>query len=496
MGTVGTATSRNGFTLLVLSISLAAFMTALDGTIVNIALPTISESFNVSTSTVSWVSTIYLLVISGCILIFGKVSDGIGFRKVFLWGFLLFSVGSLFCGFLPDLLGSFPVLIGSRAFQAVGAAMIAAIGPAMVTAYFPMEQKGKAMGIVLTFSSIGTIVGPAIGGVLCQYLSWHWIFFMNIPVGIVAILLGAKVIPKNGVVKGTGGFDRNGAALIFVGLASLLFALSEGQAFGWTAPAIIIAFILAILTLGGFVYCELRAPDPLLELRLFTRRNFLMTNLIIALIFFCYGGLNYLFPFYLEYVHHLVPSTAGFILSSLSVAGGIAGILAGMLYNRTGGRLLCIIAGVSIAAGFLMMTMIRVDTSTGFVIACLLLFGFGMGLMLTPVSNMIMNSVARKYQGMVSGLIIVERFAPMSMGIALFNLVFIQGIMTVAAHNEITTTAPVNIKTEALMTGFDLAFIFAFLVGIIILVLAIVARQETHPDYQQRVDETLTPPGV
>ncbi|MCX6698657.1 MAG: MFS transporter [Methanomicrobiales archaeon] len=485
MVTAGAVTSRHGFTLLLISISLAAFMTALDGTIVNIALPTISEAFDVSTSMVSWVSTIYLLVISGCILIFGKVSDQIGFRKVFLWGFLLFSAGSLFCGLLPNLLGSFPVLIGSRAFQAVGAAMIAAIGPAMVTAYFPMEQKGKAMGIVLTFSSIGTIVGPAIGGVVCQYLSWNWIFFINIPVGIIAILLGAKVIPMTGVVKRTGGFDRAGSALIFVGLASLLFALSEGETFGWTTPAIIVAFALAVLTLGGFIYCELRSQDPLLELRLFTRRNFLMTNMIIALIFFCYGGLNYLLPFYLEYVHHDVPSAAGLILSSLSVAGGIAGILAGMLYNRTGGRLLCIFAGISIAAGFLMLTLIRVDTSTGFVILCLLLFGFGMGLMLTPVSNMIMNSVARKYQGMVSGLIIVERFAPMSMGIALFNLVFIQGAITVATHNEITQMAPVNIRIETLMTGFDLAFFFALLVGIIVLILAIVARQETHPDYQQ-----------
>ena len=208
------------------------------------------------------------------------------------------------------------------------------------------------------------------------------------------------------------------------------------------------------------------------------------------------AGLNYLFPFYLEYVQHFVPSTAGLILTSLSVTGGIAGILAGMLYNRTGGRLLCILAGISIVAGFLMMTMIRVDTSTGFVVACLMLFGFGMGLMLTPVSNMIMNSVARKYQGMVSGLIIVERFAPMSMGIALFNLVFMQGIITVATHNEITRTAPVNIKIDILMTGFDLAFIFAFLVGVIILVLAIVARQETHPDYQQVADEPLTPPAL
>lgn len=484
MGTAGTGTAGHGFTLLIISISLAAFMTALDGTIVNIALPTISEAFSLSTSTVSWVSTIYLLVISGCILIFGKVSDIIGFRKVFLWGFLLFTAGSLSCGLLPDMLGSFSVLIASRAFQAVGAAMIAAIGPGMITAYLPMSEKGKAMGIVLTCTSIGTMVGPAIGGVLCQFLSWNWIFFVNVPVGIIALLLGARVIPSTGSVhRNSGGFDRAGAALIFVGLASLLFALSEGEALGWTNPAIIGSFVLAALTLGGFILCELRVPDPLLELRLFTRRNFLLTNGIIALIFFSYGGFNYLLPFYLEYIHHYVPSEAGLIMTSLSVTGMIAGLLAGVLYNRTGGRLLCILAGISIVAGYLMLTLIRADTRTAFVVACLLLIGFGIGLMLTPASTMIMNSVARRYQGMVSALTIVERFAPMCMGIALFNLVFIQGAIMFANHNEITRTAPVYIEIETLMAGFDLAFLCALFVGIIILILAIAARQETHPDY-------------
>lgn len=494
MGTAGTGTTRHGSTLLILSISLAAFMTALDGTIVNIALPTISQAFDISTSTVSWVSIIYLLVISGCILIFGKFSDNIGFRKVFLWGFLLFTAGSLFCGLLPGLLGSFPVLVGSRAFQAVGAAMIAAIGPAMVTAYLPLEQRGKAMGIVLTFTSVGAMTGPVIGGLLCQYLSWNWIFFINVPIGMIAIILGAKVIPPAGPVKRTGTFDRAGAALIFVGLASLLFTLSEGETLGWTDPTIIMASVLALLTLGGFVFCELRAPDPLLELRLFTRRNFRMTNAIIALVFFSFGGINYLLPFYLEYVHQYAPAATGLVLTWLSVAGMIAGVLAGILYNRTGGRLLCIIAGTSLAVGFLLLTFIRVDSSTAFVIVCLVLIGFGMGLMLTPASNMIMNSVAKKYQGPASGLIILERFAPMSMGIAIFNLIFIRGVSAVASHDEITKTAPVYIRMETLTAGFDLTFVFTFLIGVVILALAVLARQEIHPDYLDKGnDGNLSP---
>ena len=478
------ADTRKGFSLLIISISLATFMSALDGTIVNIALPTISQAFNVTTSTVSWVSTIYLLVMAGCVLIFGKISDVIGFKKVFLSGFLIFTIGSFGCGFLPDFIHSFPVLIGSRAFQAVGGAMITAIGPAMVTAYIPMKQKGKAMGIVLTFAALGTAIGPTIGGVLTQFLSWNWIFFINVPVGIIAILLGAKVIPAMKAQERAAGFDKAGAALIFVGLASLLFALSEGQTLGWSDPVILGSLVLAILMLGGFVWCELRATDPLLELRLFKRKNFLLTNTTMVLLFFSFAGISYLLPFYLEYVQGYAPSSAGLILTSLSVAMMVGGILAGMLYNRAGGRLLSIAAGISIVVGYFLMTRIRADTTTGFVVVCLLLIGFGLGLMLTPASNMIMNSVSKKYQGMVSSLTSLERFAPMTIGIAIFNVVFIQGIDAIAAHNAITKLAPAYIRKEVLTAGFDLAFLFAFIVGVIILILAFIARQETHPDYQ------------
>jgi EmrB/QacA subfamily drug resistance transporter len=480
---------KKGFGLLIISISLATFMSALDGTIVNIALPTISQAFNVTTSTVSWVSTIYLLVMAGCVLIFGKVSDVIGFKKVFLSGFLIFTIGSFSCGFLPDFITSFPVLIVSRAFQAVGGAMITAIGPAMVTAYIPMEQKGKAMGIVLTFAALGTAIGPTIGGILTQYLSWSWIFFINVPVGIIAILLGAKVIPAMKPKERTAGFDHAGAILIFTGLATLLFALSEGQTLGWNAPVIVGSLMLAILTLAGFVWCEFKAPDPLLELRLFKRKNFLLTNTTMVLLFFSFAGISYLLPFYLQYVQGYTPSVAGLILTSLSVAMMVGGVLAGMLYNRAGGRLLSIAAGISIVAGYFLMTRIRPDTTTGFVVICLVLIGFGLGLMLTPASNMIMNSVGKKYQGMVSSLTSLERFAPMTIGIAIFNVIFIRGINEIAAHNRVTEVAPAYIRIEVLTAGFDLAFLFAFVVGIIILVLAVLARQEVHPDYQSGNDE-------
>ena len=482
-------TDQTGFTLLIISISLASFMSALDGTIVNIALPTISRGFDISTSTVSWVSTIYLLVMAGCVLIFGKLSDGIGFKKVFLSGFVIFTIGSFSCGLLPDLLSSFPVLIVSRAFQAVGGAMITAIAPAMITAYIPMKQKGKAMGIIMTVAALGTAIGPSIGGVLTQFLSWHWIFFINVPVGIVAILLGAKVIPASTPHNRPSGFDKAGAFLIFIGLASLLFAVSEGNTLGWTTPAILVSIALAIITLAYFVWHELRVTDPLLELRLFKNKNFLMTNMIMSLVFFSFAGINYLLPFYLQYVKGYGTSDSGLILTALSVAMMVSGILAGMLYNRVGGRALCIAAGCFLVAGFYMMTLLRVGSSTGFVILCLIVIGFSLGLMITPASNMIMNSVGKGYQGMVSSLTSLERFAPLTLGIAFANLVFMQGIEIIAGNHGITETSPANIKLELITAGFDLAFFASLIIGVVILILAIFARQEVHPDYQSGNDD-------
>ncbi len=482
-------TDSSGFNLLIISISLAAFMSALDGTIVNIALPTISKGFDISTSTVSWVSTIYLLVMAGCVLIFGKLSDGIGFKKVFLSGFVIFTIGSFSCGLLPDLLSSFPVLIVSRAFQAVGGAMITAIAPAMITAYIPMKQKGKAMGIIMTVAALGTAIGPSIGGVLTQFLSWHWIFFINVPVGIVAILLGAKVIPASTPHNQPAGFDKAGAFLIFIGLAALLFAVSEGNTLGWTTPVILVSIALAIITLAYFVWHELRVTDPLLELRLFKNKNFLMTNMIMSLVFFSFAGINYLLPFYLQYVKGYGTSDSGLILTALSVAMMVSGILAGILYNRVGGRVLCIAAGCFLVAGFYMMTLLRVGSSTGFVILCLIVIGFSLGLMITPASNMIMNSVGKGYQGMVSSLTSLERFAPLTLGIAFANLVFIQGITAIAGQHGITENAPANIKLELMTAGFDLAFFFSFIIAIIILILALFARQEVHPDYKTGNDD-------
>jgi len=474
-----------GFGLLLFSISLASFMSSLDSNIVNIALPSISESFDLTTTTVSWVTTSYLLVITGCLLVFGRISDTMGYKKVFLSGFFVFTLGSLCCGILPEIAFGFLSLIASRMFQAVGGAMMLAVSPAMVTAYFPGDWKAKAMSIVAVFAALGTAIASPLGGVLSQYLSWHWIFLVNVPIGIVALILGAKVIPASQPPAASGTFDRAGGCLAFAGLASLVFVVSEGPTLGWTSPAILATAILAAVSLLWFVRHERGIADPILDLGLFRNRNFVLANLLLLLVGFSFSGICYLLPFYLEYVHNYSPTTTGLVMTALSVPMVFAGLAAGMTYKRIGPRRLCIIAAIPLILGYVMMTRLAFHTSTGFVALALVLIGLGLGLISTPVSTMVMMLVAKAKAGMVSGLTSLERKVPTPLGIATFNAIFIAGAVLIAKDHDVTRVSPAGLKMETLSAGFDLAFILSVVLGVVILVLAIAMKEEVHPDYAE-----------
>lgn len=487
--TIADKATAAGVGLLIFVVTLAAFMSALDGTIVNIAIPTISEVFDLSASSVSWVATIYLLVMAGCILICGKVADVVGFKKVFLAGFAIFTIGSFACGFFPGLLNSYPSLLIGRVLQALGGSMLMAIAPAMITTFIPPEQKGKAMGILMTIAALGTALGPVLGGFLTQYLSWEWIFYINVPVGVLALVLGVKAIS----VQNTGTatlktFDKYGAVLIFLGLATLLYGFSEGLTLGWTDPVILGCFAAVAVTLAGFIIRQLKYSEPLLDLRLFTSPNFFLMNLTFVLVTASFAGINYLMPFFLQYVRDFTVSDAGMILTSLSIGMMITGILSGMLFNRIGGKLICIIGSLFLLAGYYQLWHMDVQTGTGYIVGALFVVGLGLGMMMSPLTNMVLSSVAKSKQGMVSSLTGLEQFAPMTIGIAVYNLILVWGITTIATAENITETTPADIQMNLLAHGFDVAFLASFILAVFVLVLSLVIRQRTHPDNQEDTD--------
>ena len=474
---------------MIFTISLAIFMAALDTLIVNIALPTISESFHMSSSNVSWVATVYLLVMSGCILIFGKVSDVIGFKRVFLTGFVIFTIGSLMCGVLPVLTGSFWVLVGSRAFQAIGGAMLMAVPIAMVTAYVPPEMRGKAMGFLVTMTSLGAALGPTLGGFLTDYLSWQWIFFINIPLGIIGIILGFLVIPGSERKTMNQKFDWAGAALIFIGLALLLYGFSEGNNQGWDSPVIIGSLVAAVIILILFARQELKSADPLLQVHLFKDRNFFLFNLAFSLLLFSLAGIFFFMPFFMKYVGNYSTSSAGLILTSFSLFTAIAGFIAGMLYNRVGGRNLLIGASVITVLGYFLLFTLNAGTPAGFIILFLSITGFGGGIFVPPLSNMVMTMTSKQYRGMISSLIQVERFAPMTIGIAFFNIIFVKANEIFNSLFKIGPGYSADLHLKALTSAFDLTFLFVFIIGIVVVILSCIARYTIHPDYLEKDDK-------
>jgi EmrB/QacA subfamily drug resistance transporter len=484
---LGTAdTPKNGYTLLIVSIALANFMAAFDSTIVTIALPTIARIFSLPLSMTSWVITVYVLVMAAFVLVFGKLSDRIGYKKVFLYGFVIFTIASFACGFLPEFSNSFPVFIASRAVQAIGAVMFVSVGPAMVSAYVPQELKGKAMGTTFAFAALGMTIAPVVGGVLTQYLSWNWIFYINVPIGIVAVLLGLNVIPQGVSRNLAQGFDYAGAVLIGLGLTTLLYAMSEGQSAGWTDPVILGCLIVAFVSLLAFIRCELAASDPLLDLHLLQQKNFFLVSLALVLVVVANVGVLYLFPIYLQLVQGYSPSVAGLIFTSLSIAVMVGGVLGGTLFNRAGGRRVNIASGLLVLAGYILLTMIRPDSPIWFLVLCMVLIGLGFGMLLTSASTMSIIAVPKKYQGMVSGFICLERFVPITIGVALFTIVFVGGMNAASPGSGVASKALVDINTNVLVAGFGQAFLFGCVVSIVLLAIAIVARQEIHPDHLKK----------
>ncbi|HJK71949.1 MAG TPA: MFS transporter, partial [Methanocorpusculum sp.] len=230
-----TVTDSSHLKKLLAVIALAIFIDSLDGSIVNIALPTIAEGFSVDMSTAAWVIMAYFLFLVGLIPLFGKIADHGKLQEVFCAGFVVFTIGSVVCGFAPDLL----MLVAARAVQGVGASMIAVVAPLLVVRLMPPRHWGMGMGMAATAGAVALVFGPVLGGILTEYLSWHWCFFINVPVGIAAVVLGLRIIPK-AELQPKMRFDLAGSVLIFTAMASLIYLLERGEPLGWTNPQVIV----------------------------------------------------------------------------------------------------------------------------------------------------------------------------------------------------------------------------------------------------------------
>ena len=432
----------------------AIFMSNLDISIVNIALPVISRHFNVSIGVVSRVVLVYFLILTSFLLGFGKLGDIKGFRKVFIAGFVIFISGSFLCGISR----SINMLIAFRVIQAIGGSMLTALAPAIVSTLLPPNIRGRALGIVGTSGALGISLGPAIGGLVTSYLCWNWIFFINIPLGIVAIVIGSRVLPGKQVQPADSSFDVIGAILIFFALMTLLYGLNMGQEQGWTSWVILSSFILSIVFFTIFFLQEKKTSHPLLDLGLFRNWNFSMGTLASFFTLMVLNGMVFLFPFYLEIARKMTIDNAGFILVIPSAVMIFMGPVAGSLSDRIGSRWLCTIGMFLCAGAFLMFGLLHGSSSVLFIALSLAWFGFTAGMFMAPNSNLVMNEAPEGKQGVASSVMMLIRHGGGVLGICLFETVFSSSLPQKISIGNMSLAHP-SISSPMLIEAFHNAFI-------------------------------------
>ncbi len=394
------------------------FMSTLDSSIVNIALPTIRRELGAGDS-VEWIVLCYLLTTTSTLLIMGKVSDWVGRRTLYITGFCVFVLGSLLCGLAWNLWS----LVGFRVVQGLGASMIFAVGPAIIGDTFSPQERGQAMGLMGSIVAAGSSAGPVIGGFLLGKFGWSSIFFVNVPIGLLAIWRAWTILPES--PKATGQrFDLVGAGLFLFGVISLLTGLDFGPEphYGWDHPLVVTLLSIGTVLLVLFLLWEMRVREPMLQLSLFRIRPYTAAILAAFCGFLASGGNLFVIPFFLQQLLGLPPERAGLILLAGPVTLSLVAPLGGYLSSRISTRWLSSFGLLITAGGYFAFSFLDVDWTWQDVIWRSSLVSLGFGLFQSPNSSSALNAAPIAQRGIASSMIAFMR-----------NLGFVVGIAIAAA---------------------------------------------------------------
>ncbi len=436
-------------------IALGTFIGTLATNIVNISLPTISSYFGVDTGYVSWVALIYLLVLCSTIVVFGRLADIKGFKKIFLAGFAVFTFASLLCGLSNDI----HTLIASRAIQAIGGAMFIAVGPAMISTILPPETRGRSMGYLSIAAAAGIALGPGIGGYLTTFLSWRSIFFVNIPICVFAIILGARIIPDCPGSRPEDKIDLGGAFLLTTSLAGATLAMNMGKNLGLRSPLILASILLFLACGSAFFLREKRISEPLVDLNLFRRKCFLYANMASMMSMLVFAGAMFLLPFYLQVLRGYPADIAGLILMAPPMVMMLTASFVGSFADRHGSREICIAASILAALSFVLLSTIDQSIPLPFVIAYMVLMGMSITMFVSPNMSFIMGKCPDQRKGIGSSLTMGMRYLGSMIGVASFEAVY-SANLSEAMHGA-------SNLGEAASTSMASAFHSSFFLGII-----------------------------
>jgi EmrB/QacA subfamily drug resistance transporter len=412
-----------------LNISIGVYMSTLDASIVNISLPTIIQSFNTHLTAVAWVVMGYLIIITGCLLLMGRLSDLFGQRKIYLLGFLTFTVGSALCGFSPSIY----FLIGSRMLQGLGASALMANGPGILTTAFPERERGKVLGLIGSVVSAGFLTGPILGGFLVEHLGWRSVFFINLPIGAIGIYLSSRVLERVEPV-GKPRVDLWGALLLFFFLTSLILFLNRmGKE---RASLLWLWFLFSLLCLILFVLVELRSPSPLVDLNFFRRRIFISSLGASFFSFWMNAAHAFILPFFLQNILEFSPSKVGMLIFPVALTVMVMAPLGGRFSDRVGVRIPATVGLIITALTVFSFTMLKPGASDLNILWRQIILGIGISLFNPANNSAIIGSLPRERVGLASSFLALSRNLGMVIGIAFAEMVIALGLPSVPSGHE------------------------------------------------------------
>ncbi|MFX1495656.1 MAG: MFS transporter [Promethearchaeota archaeon] len=400
--------------------TVGVFMASLDSSIVNIAIPSISSELGSSFEIIQWIRIVYLLVMAITLIGFGRLSDLKGRKNFFLLGVFLFT----FSSFLSTLASSGELLVIFRAIQGIGSSFISANAASMITDSFPPQETGKALGINVASIYLGLVIGPVLGGFLVQSFSWRSIFIINIPIGMILIIIGTLKLEKSNIGLKEERFDIKGTIVFGLFLAFLLLGLTLANDLGWYSSVIITFFSVSILSFILFIFIETKTTFPLFKLSLFkSNKMFSFANFAALLNYIAISGTLFLLSIYLQIILEITPSITALLLLPTSLTMALSSPFTGKLSDKYGTRILCTIGMAFMALGFIILILIIAFLPIIFIIVTQLLIGIGIGFFSSPNQSAIMNSVEKKDHGIAAGTLSTMRVVGQSTSVALLSAI-------------------------------------------------------------------------
>lgn len=464
-------TDKRRQNLIMLVIAISVIMFTIDYSMVNLTLPAIAKDLKVKIIDIAWLPLVYLLIVTSLLLSFGKLADIKGYKKIFITGLCILIAGTLMCGFTPGM----KILLAARAFQSLGEAMLGPTGLAILTTCLPSNIRGKALGVVALAQGIGFMAGPLLSGAITTHLGWRFIFFVNVPVGIIAILAAIKILPAEQAEAKDKRFDLAGAVMTFAALATLIFAMNSGARLGWLSPVIIACFAVSAAAIFLFLIREKKIDYPVLDPALFKNRDFTFSTCSAFFAVFVFMGLYFLIPFYLEMVRGMQMSGAGVLLMVAPLAMMLSAPVSGKISDRMGSRFLCSLGMAFAVTGMTAALFLSPSANPVFIAVIMCLLGLAMGTFMPPNNKLIMMNAPDDKQGVASGVYKMTLGIGGVFGIAVFPLVLMQVLVSAAIQRNIPM-ADIKNMPAVMMIGFRGAFGLGVIVSLLALLFSVLAR--------------------